>query len=104
MAQNPPEPGPETRPRSSKTEERLSGRARRKLEQEQASKRRTWLVAGGAAAAIAAVALLAFLFTRKPDVEPVAVAPAMEAGIAFAGRTMGDPDAPVTVVEWGDYQ
>ena len=100
----PQEAGQGPSPRSAATEQRLSGRAQRKLAAEQAEKRKRLLTIGGAIAAIALAALLFFVFTRKPDAPPVAVAPPMEQGIAAAGRTMGDPNAPVTVVEWGDYQ
>lgn len=104
MAQNPPEVGSGNQPQRSRTDERLSGRAERKLAKEQAAKRRTIWTIAGAVAAVAVIAVAALLLTRKPAVEPVAVAPAMEEGIAFSGRTMGDPNAPVKVVEWGDYQ
>lgn len=100
----PPGAGKGPSPRSAATEQRLSGRAQRKLAAEQAEKRKRLVTVGGAIAALALAALLVFVFTRKPDAPPVAVAPPMEEGIAFAGRTMGNPDAPVTVVEWGDYQ
>jgi hypothetical protein len=95
-------PGPESR--SAKTEERLSGRAQRKVAEREAAKKRTLFTILGGIAAVALIGLLAFVLTRKPEVAPVAMAPAMDESLAFAGRTMGDPNAPVKVVEWGDYQ
>jgi hypothetical protein len=105
MSENPPEGGvPGQTTRSGRTEERLSGRAQRKIQAEQARKRRTLFIAGGAVAAAALAALLILIFSRQPQMPPVAVAPEIAEGVAYSGRTMGNPDAPVTVVEWGDYQ
>ena len=105
MQETPPTGGaPENQPRPSRAEDRLSGRAQRKIAAEQAAKRRKIMVAAGVVLAAAAIALIAFFFTRQPAVAPVAVAPTLEQDIQVAGRTMGDPNAPVKVVEWGDYQ
>ena len=105
MADNTPRGGPpENARRSDATEQRLSGRAQRKVAQEQAAKRQRLMAVVGGIAAIAVVALLVFLvFIRKPATPEVALANPPAEGIPVAGRTMGDPGAPVTVVEWGDY-
>lgn len=90
--------------RSAATEQRLTGRAQRKVAQEQSAKRQRQTVIIGGIAAIAAVALLVFLvFVRRPAAPEVALANPPAESIPVAGRTMGDPGAPVTVVEWGDY-
>ncbi|MGI9252738.1 MAG: hypothetical protein ACR2J8_03255 [Thermomicrobiales bacterium] len=99
MSQNPPPGGT-----SSKTEERLSGRAQRKLAEQQAHKRQRLWIFGGLLLGAVVLALLGFMLTRRSALPPVAIAPEMEQGFAYAGRTMGDPNAPVKVVEWGDYQ
>lgn len=104
MSQNAPKGAPEQDARSSRTEERLSSRAQRKIaEKESAKKRMLWTVIG-AIAALAIVGLIVFAVTRKPEVPAVAVAPAIDADLLVSGRGMGDPDAPVKVVEFGDYQ
>ncbi len=91
--------------RSAATQERLSGRAQRKQAAEEAGrKRRLYAIVGGLAA-VAVLALIVFLVTRpRPEGPPVATAPALAAEIPTDGRLMGNPEAPVTVVEWGDYQ
>lgn len=91
--------------RSAATEQRLSGRAQRKVAQEEAARRQRLLTIVGGAVAIVVVALLVFfVFVRKPATPTVAIADPIDPGIPAAGRTLGNPDAPVTVVEWGDYQ
>lgn len=90
--------------RSAATEQRLSGRAQRKVAQEEAVRRQRLMTIVGGAVAIVVVALLVFfVFVRKPAAPEVALAEPPAEGIPVAGRTMGDPGAPVTVVEWGDY-
>lgn len=95
---------PEPERRSAATEQRLSGRAQRKIAQEEAAKRQRLMAIVGGAVAIVVVALLVFfVFVRKPAAPEVAIAAPLDASLPFAGRTLGDPGAPVTVVEWGDY-
>jgi hypothetical protein len=104
MSDNAPRGGPGQTPRSSATEDRLSGRAQRKLEQEAAAKRQRTLAIVGGLAAVAVVAVLVFfVFVRQAAAPAVEIAAAPDASIPLSGRTMGNPDAPVTVVEWGDY-
>lgn len=96
-------PGSERR--ATATEQRLSGRAQRKVAQEEAASRQRLMTVVGGVVAIVVVALLVFFaFVRKPEAPSVQLAAPLEPGIPAAGRTLGNPDALVTVVEWGDYQ
>ena len=59
---------------------------------------------GSAIAAALLIALVVFLVTRPREAgPPVLAAEPMSEAIPVAGMTMGAEDAPVTVVEWGDY-
>lgn len=91
--------------RSARGEERRSGHAQRKLAAEAASRQRQrWAVIGGVAA-MALLALVIYLVTRpQPAGPPVATALEIPSGLEVDGRLMGSADAPITVVEWGDYQ
>jgi protein-disulfide isomerase len=88
-------------------QQRVSGRAQRKIREEQARKRSTYYAIGGIAAAVLVVALAVFLVMRDDDegsdLPPVTTA---FSGITAPvdGRIAGEPDAAVSVVEWGDYQ
>jgi len=95
--------GPE-QTRERRSEQRMSGRAQRKIAEEQAARRkRMMLLAGGIAAALI-VALVVFLVTRPQDIgPPVLAAEPLPASIPVAGKSMGPENAPVTVVEWGDF-
>jgi hypothetical protein len=105
MSDTPPSAGePRRSPRSAATEQRLSGRAQRRIAQEEAAKRQRLLAIAGGVVAVAVVALLVFVvFVRRPAAPAVQIAAAPDAALPVAGRTMGNPDAPVTVLEWGDY-
>jgi hypothetical protein len=82
----------------------MSGRAQRKIAEEQAARRKRLMMLGGAIAAALVVALVVFLITRPRDVgPPVLAAEPLPASIPVAGMSMGPQDAPVTVVEWGDF-
>ncbi len=82
----------------------MSGRAQRKIAAEQAARRRRLTIAGGVIAAALIVALVAFLATRPREAgPPVLAADPMSDVIPVDGMAMGAEDAPVTVVEWGDY-
>jgi hypothetical protein len=65
------------------------------------------LLAGAVVLAVTAAGVL-ILLSRPPADEGLALAPILtvplDTAIPVAGRAMGDPAAPVTVVEWGDYQ
>jgi protein-disulfide isomerase len=78
------------------------------------TQRRRNVVIAGAVAAIGVIAIIAFVFTRAPASHPaessinlpavVAADVAYMASIPNDGRVLGDPNAPVTLVEWADYQ
>lgn len=79
-------------------------RAQRRAEVARAKQRRRLMI--GAGIAIALVAAIALIFTNRggadlPDVQAVA---AVDSAIPSDGRTLGDPNAPVHLIEYGDYQ
>jgi hypothetical protein len=82
----------------------MSGRAQRKIAEEQSARRKRLMLLGGAIAGALVIALVVFLVTRPRDVgPPVLAADALPASVPVAGKSMGPEDAPVTVVEWGDF-
>jgi protein-disulfide isomerase len=97
---------------SKKTREQIreTGRARRKLEQEQAARRRQFMFLGGVLLVIAVGALIATLVLREKGSNSsnlpaiVAASTSIDPSIPQNGATLGDPNAKVTVVEWGDFQ
>jgi hypothetical protein len=118
MAKRKRQQGGSTRPASSRgasgseqpnLQSRSEGRrAQRVIQQRQARRRKLITYVGGAVGvAIVAVGLL-ILFSRdttdSASNEPVADAPALPTDVPLEGRSMGDPNAPVTFVEWGDFQ
>ena len=103
----PPQPldqtGPEQRS-GRRSERQISGRAQRKVAEEQAARRKRLMMLGGTIAAALIIALVVFLVTRPREAgPPVLAAEPMSDTIPTEGMTMGAEDAPVTVVEWGDY-
>ena len=95
--------GPE-QTRGRRAEQRVSGRAQRKIAEEQEARRRRLTIVGSAIGAALLIALIVFLITRPREAgPPVLAAEPMSDAIPVAGMTMGAEDAPVTVVEWGDY-
>lgn len=106
--QSPEQPVPERR-RGRRAEQRVTGREHRKVAAAEAERRKRWTIAAGTLALVLIVGLVAFLATRPPDLgPPVQVAEAFPASIPTAGNAteghaMGPADAPVTIVEWGDY-
>ncbi len=103
----PPQPQDRTGPeqiRGRRSERRISGRAQRKVAEEQAARRKRLTILGSAIGVALLIALIAFLVTRPRDAgPPVLAAQPMSDAIPVAGMTMGAEGAPVTVVEWGDY-
>jgi hypothetical protein len=103
----PPQPRDQTGPeqvRGSRSERRISGRAQRKVAEEQAARRKRLTILGSAIGAALLMALIVFLITRPREAgPPVLAAEPMSDAIPVAGMAMGAEDAPVTVVEWGDY-
>lgn len=85
-----------------------SRRAQRVIQARQAKRKRLLTIIGGAVGAALLVVLLLVLFNRDTSGpaadEPVEEAPEIAADVPKDGRTMGDPNAPVTVVEYGDFQ
>lgn len=74
---------------------------------EREAKRRKRVVAG--AVAIAAVLALGLILLNLPGgdgerLPAVVAAPASYGDVPTEGRVLGNPDAPVTVIEYGDYQ
>ena len=90
--------------RQRRSERRISGRAQRKIAEEQSARRKRLTMVGSAIGVALLVALVVFLITRPREAgPPVLAAEPMSDEIPVAGMTMGPEDAPVTVVEWGDY-
>lgn len=86
-------------------EQRITGRAQRKLAKEQEARRTRVYTILAALGAVLVVVVLLFVFARQGEAgPPVATAPALAETIPVDGRTMGDPNAPVKVLEYGDYQ
>ena len=84
---------------------RGSGRARRKAAQEQATRRRQFLWLGGAIGAAVLVAIVLILLNRPQSAgAPIVAAAPLPASIPVNGTTMGAANAPISIVEWGDYQ
>lgn len=71
---------------------------------QRAQRRRRMLAFLGGVVAVAVIAVVALIVLNQDDAGEVVAAPPLEASIPTDGRVMGDPNAPVTVVEWGDYQ
>jgi hypothetical protein len=100
--------GPEAR-RSRRADRRVTGREQRKVAAAEAERRKRWTIAAGTIALVLIVGLVAFLVTRPRDLgPPLQLADALQpsiptAGSVVEGHSMGPADAPVTVVEWGDY-
>ncbi len=94
--------------RSLTTPNRRRGSANRIAAEQarRAARRRMLLVAGAIAAAVvlAVVLIVPNLPGDESDLPSIAAVTAPHPGIQADGRTLGDPNAPVTVVEYGDYQ
>ncbi|HET7034330.1 MAG TPA: hypothetical protein VFI42_01485 [Thermomicrobiaceae bacterium] len=95
--------------KSPRSEERRSRRAERKAAEERAARnRRLGLVVG--AIGLALIAGLALILVPRVTsgngggISDIVAAEGAPTGVPTSDRTMGDPNAPVTVVEWGDYQ
>lgn len=69
--------------------------------------RRRRLVEIGAAVAVAVVVAVVLIALNRPgsaDLGPIAARAGQHPGVPANGRVLGDPNAPVQVVEYGDYQ
>jgi protein-disulfide isomerase len=97
-----------TQPKSSVPAARHSRRAERRIQERRAAQYRRRLVFGGAVAVAVVAAVVLILITRggngESNLPPVVAGATIDASIPQNGRVLGDPNAPVTVVEWGDYQ
>jgi hypothetical protein len=62
-------------------------------------------ILGSAIGVALLIALVVFLISRSRDVSgpPVLAAEPLPPSIPVSGMSMGPEDAPVTVVEWGDF-
>ena len=66
---------------------------------------RWWIYAAGAVVGVAALAFFLVLTGRDPEeVSPVAVPSPKPAGLAQEGRLLGSASAPVSIVEYADFQ
>ncbi|HLT20452.1 MAG TPA: hypothetical protein VKZ96_13405 [Thermomicrobiales bacterium] len=85
-----------------------SRRAQRVIQARQAKRKRMLTIIGGVAGAAVIIAGLLFLFSRESEGSeadaPVVSAPPPAIEVPTEGRFKGDPNAPVTVVEFGDFQ
>ncbi|MFN8590978.1 MAG: hypothetical protein U0031_05890 [Thermomicrobiales bacterium] len=95
--------GPD-RSRRGRADGDMSGRQKRKLAAEKAERQKRLLLIGGAVAAAVIVAVFLILLNRpQPAGSPIYAGDPLPASIPVEGTVMGAADAPVTVVEWGDY-
>jgi protein-disulfide isomerase len=88
---------------------RETGRARRKVEQAQAARRRQFIFLGVVALVIAVAGVIASLALvdrgSSSNLPPiVAASTTVDSSIQQNGIALGDPAAKVTVTEWGDFQ
>jgi protein-disulfide isomerase len=89
---------------------RVSRRAERRIQERRAAhQRRLFFFAGAIVVAVVAVVVLILVSGgggdgESSDLPAVVAAPAIDASIPQDGRVLGDLNAPVTVVEWFDYQ
>lgn len=90
--------------RPSIEKKRAERRARQQAARRADERRRLlrWLGAAVLAALVVAGGLI--FLSRGDESAAVAIAEPLLAAIPSAGRVLGDPAAPVTLVEWGDYQ
>jgi protein-disulfide isomerase len=85
-----------------------SRRAQRVVQQQQQRRKRLITYVGGAVVAAVVVVGLLILFSRDTGNSaadaPITDPPPVEADVPVDGRAMGNADAPVTLVEYGDFQ
>jgi protein-disulfide isomerase len=96
-----------TRTRSTVRGQHVSRREERRIQQRRATQqRRSWFFGGAVAIAVVAafVLIVANRDSGGANLPAVVAAAPLEAGIPADGLTIGDPNAPVTVVEYGDFQ
>lgn len=96
-----------SREKGSRDEQRASRRAQRRWQNQRAARRRRLLALAGAVGVAVVVVTVLILLNRPGEVgdnPPVQAATLDYGAIPRDGRVLGDPGAPVLVVEWGDYQ
>lgn len=86
-----------------------SGRAERQRKEAQQGKRKKLLLLSGVLAIALIVAVGLIVLSQRGDgtgggLPALVAASPLDASIPNDGRTLGNPDAPVTIVEWADYQ
>jgi len=85
-----------------------SRRAQRVIQARQARRKRLLTILGSIVGGAVLIVLLVILFTREDEGSeadaPVVSAPPPAIEVETEGRFKGDPNAPVTVVEFGDFQ
>ena len=96
--------GPE-QTRERRSAQRVSGRAQRRIAEEQAARQKRLTILGSAIGVALLIALVVFLVTRSRGVAgpPVLAAEPLPTSIPVSGMAMGPEDATVTVTEWGDF-
>jgi protein-disulfide isomerase len=88
------------------SERRQSRRESRQLAAQKAAKRKKQVTVFGVAGVAILLAAALILVPRLGGGETgaISIAPDPVANIANSGQTLGDPNAPVKVVEWANYQ
>ena len=98
----------DNRRREDREERARSRRAQRVIDAQKAKRRRMLTIIGGVAGAAVIVVGLLVLFNLESNPaaadEPVNPAPPTALEVETEGRAKGDPAAPVTVIEYGDFQ
>ncbi len=90
---------------TSKTRSKRRTRAQVRAETERARRRRIALIAGAVVVAVLVAGGLIWSNRSSSDLPTLQVADAAElSGIPTDGRVIGDPNAPVHLIEYGDYQ
>jgi protein-disulfide isomerase len=87
----------------------VSGRAERRRQEEQRARTRKLLFLGGVLTIGLVVAIGLIVISQRSDdngtgLPALVAANPLDASIPSDGRVLGDPNAPVTLVEWADYQ
>ncbi|HLI52266.1 MAG TPA: DsbA family protein [Thermomicrobiaceae bacterium] len=93
-------------PAASDMSVRHSRRAARRVAEEKSRKRRQYMFVGGVVIVVLAV-VVALIIVNRPKNEAVPTilaASPLPSTLKTDGRSIGNPNAPVKVVEWGDYQ
>jgi protein-disulfide isomerase len=94
---------------ASESSEAISRRAQRRINEERSRKRQRYLMIGGAVVVALVVVGTLIAFNRSDDGGDasdvaITVPAARDASVPQDGRTLGSPDAPVTIIEYADFQ